>query len=192
MKTIYLAATALTMVAFAPANAASFSVEHGVGPSACNSSFSTGPFATGQVLTYNGTGCQGGYSVFLDTAARTITFTTAPSAFADYRFSEFNVSGITEVVITSLQALQVAPLFNTASNPAPLPQLSFTGSSINILFGTRSSEAPIFDLSTDGGQAIFAYNSAVAVPEPASWAMLIAGFGLVGAAMRRRVAVAAA
>ena len=30
-----------------------------------------------------------------------------------------------------------------------------------------------------------------AVPEPASWAMLIAGFGLVGAAMRRRAAVAA-
>lgn len=29
------------------------------------------------------------------------------------------------------------------------------------------------------------------VPEPASWAMLIAGFGLVGAAMRRRAAAAA-
>jgi hypothetical protein len=31
-----------------------------------------------------------------------------------------------------------------------------------------------------------------AVPEPASWAMLIAGFGLTGAAMRRRRAVTAA
>lgn len=30
---------------------------------------------------------------------------------------------------------------------------------------------------------------ATAVPEPASWAMLIAGFGLTGAAMRRRVAL---
>jgi hypothetical protein len=30
-----------------------------------------------------------------------------------------------------------------------------------------------------------------AVPEPASWAMMIAGFGLVGAAMRRRVAAIA-
>ena len=29
------------------------------------------------------------------------------------------------------------------------------------------------------------------VPEPASWAMLIAGFGLTGSAMRRRRAVAA-
>lgn len=34
--------------------------------------------------------------------------------------------------------------------------------------------------------------SANAVPEPASWAMLIAGFGLVGAVARRRRAVAAA
>ena len=31
-----------------------------------------------------------------------------------------------------------------------------------------------------------------AVPEPASWALMIAGFGLVGAAMRRRAAAAAA
>jgi hypothetical protein len=30
-----------------------------------------------------------------------------------------------------------------------------------------------------------------AVPEPASWAMLIAGFGLVGAMQRRRQRVAA-
>ena len=29
------------------------------------------------------------------------------------------------------------------------------------------------------------------VPEPASWAMLIAGFGLTGAALRRRTATAA-
>jgi hypothetical protein len=32
----------------------------------------------------------------------------------------------------------------------------------------------------------------MAVPEPASWAMLIAGFGLVGAAARRRRTVVAA
>jgi hypothetical protein len=40
----------------------------------------------------------------------------------------------------------------------------------------------------DAGLAIdnFSLNATTAVPEPASWAMLIAGFGLVGAAARRR------
>jgi len=35
-------------------------------------------------------------------------------------------------------------------------------------------------------------NSGSVVPEPASWAMLIAGFGLVGAVARRRRAATAA
>jgi hypothetical protein len=34
-------------------------------------------------------------------------------------------------------------------------------------------------------------SAAVGVPEPASWAMLIAGFGLVGGTMRRQRKVAA-
>jgi hypothetical protein len=49
---------------------------------------------------------------------------------------------------------------------------------------------------TGAGGAVFNDASGVGyaevVPEPASWAMLIAGFGLVGAAMRRRARVAAA
>jgi len=40
-------------------------------------------------------------------------------------------------------------------------------------------------LAIDGSPGGFSY-AAGAVPEPASWAMLIAGFGLVGAVLRRR------
>jgi len=123
--------------------------------------------------------------VFLDTAQRTITFTTARTPFADYRFSEFTITGITGVAITGLSIVQLAPLFNTTFNAAPTPQLSFTPDSIRIAFGERSVNAPVFDFSTDGGQAIFAYNGG-AVPEPATWAMMIAGFGIAGAATRRR------
>ena len=184
MKKWFLLAAVGGCVAVAPASAATFSVEHGVGPDACNSASSTGPFATGQVITYSNQSCLGGYSAFLDTARRTITFTTANAPFADYRFSEFNITGIEGVTITSLSILKLAPLFNTANNPAPTPQLSFTANSIYIFFGERSFSAPIFDFSTDGGQAIFAYNGGV--PEPATWAMMIAGFGLAGAATRRR------
>jgi hypothetical protein len=42
------------------------------------------------------------------------------------------------------------------------------------------------------GEVVVVGNGADVVPEPASWAMLIAGFGLVGAAMRRRAAGIAA
>lgn len=50
-----------------------------------------------------------------------------------------------------------------------------------------------FQLTTAGGDniAVVSIKPLDAVPEPASWAMLIAGFGLVGAAQRRRKLVAA-
>jgi len=45
-------------------------------------------------------------------------------------------------------------------------------------------------LSTDDGAGIaydhFTFDGSGAVPEPATWAMMITGFGLVGGAMRRR------
>lgn len=188
MKNFGILLTAVTLSLTAtPAMSATFVAEHGVGTSGCNSASSVGAFATGQVITYAAGSCQGGYSVFLDTVAQTITFTTAQTPFADYRFSEFTITGITEATITSLSALQIAPLFNTSSNPAPAPQLSFTDSSIRIFFGERSGSAPIFDFSTNGGQAIFAYNAvAGAVPEPSTWALMLIGFGAVGGVMRTR------
>lgn len=192
MKMHFLVATAIAALAVVPASAATFTAENGVAPAACNTATSTGAFATGQVITYAPVGCQGGYNVFLDTTAKTITLISAVAPFGDYRFSEFTITGITGTTITSLSAITTAGLFNTVNNPAPSLALSFTGSSVGILFGTRSDSTPIFDFDTSGdGRAVFSYTSAV-VPEPANWAMLIAGFGLVGAVARRRRAVTAA
>lgn len=42
-----------------------------------------------------------------------------------------------------------------------------------------------------GSQDLLAFSTNVGVPEPSSWAMLIAGFGLTGVALRRRTAAAA-
>ncbi len=52
------------------------------------------------------------------------------------------------------------------------------------VFGEFSADAPITYIIRLSGSAM--------VPEPATWAMLIAGFGLVGAAARRRRRYAAA
>ncbi len=50
-----------------------------------------------------------------------------------------------------------------------------------------------FPNSTGGsGPAYLGPNAILAVPEPASWALMIGGFGLVGAATRRRRSLAAA
>ena len=63
--------------------------------------------------------------------------------------------------------------------------LTFTG-------GYRINDIQGLNNSTDYEKLVFTSSGGAVVPEPASWAMLIAGFGLVGAVARRRRAVTAA
>lgn len=74
------------------------------------------------------------------------------------------------------------------TNPGTLLSYNFTATSAQHLLSFDEASAtqasPIIDnivISTVGGGA---------VPEPSSWAMLLAGFGMVGFAARRRRAVA--
>lgn len=62
--------------------------------------------------------------------------------------------------------------------PSPLSNFAFTsgGNWFSNPFSSDNIGVRISGVPTGGG----------AVPEPASWAMMIAGFGLVGGAMRRR------
>ena len=69
---------------------------------------------------------------------------------------------------------------------------SSTPGVVSIVLNQAAIDA--YNAAGDGAQA-FAIGGALsagAVPEPANWAMLIAGFGLVGAAARRRNAALAA
>lgn len=76
---------------------------------------------------------------------------------------------------------------STISTTIPFAVLFSTGfapEDYTYAFWTRSelgSQAFIADLAPDGGSI-----TAVAVPEPATWAMMLMGFGAVGFAMRRR------
>jgi hypothetical protein len=73
----------------------------------------------------------------------------------------------------------------------------FSGFDLNRGFAlSMSNVSPVGDGSTAFTSNVVATYSAdkapvTAIPEPATWAMLIVGFGLVGFAARRRTAVAA-
>jgi hypothetical protein len=77
--------------------------------------------------------------------------------------------------------------------PVANPGLSFYGFRANS--GERITGFTLASAQGSGSAPSttdFVLGTAGAVPEPANWAMLIAGFGLVGAvARRRRTAVAA-
>lgn len=70
------------------------------------------------------------------------------------------------------------------------------GQTYNMLFYNFGNISSDGGLTVDGSARAtidwkIAYNNVGGVPEPTSWAMLITGFGLVGAAARRRRTVAA-
>ena len=57
---------------------------------------------------------------------------------------------------------------------------------------TDTVSAYVNDFGTGGTNYAFRNDSPGGVPEPASWALMISGFGLAGAALRRRRTVVAA
>jgi len=57
--------------------------------------------------------------------------------------------------------------------------------------GWNLSTPATADYRFNTGQAISAYNASIGVPEPSTWALVIMGFGAVGAGLRRRRAMPA-
>jgi len=60
----------------------------------------------------------------------------------------------------------------------------FVDSALGDAYGSTYAPGTPADLGNPGS---FPFAQSPAVPEPATWAMMIAGFGLVGSALRRRV-----
>jgi hypothetical protein len=175
--------------------------------SSCKTGASSGVFASGTVIgAANISGpCTGFFTVSLDTTAQTITLTGAQ--VGNFETGLFAISGITGATITGLSTLSYASLFDPAAGngtfatDVPTPQLSFTADSIQILFSSIGSPSGQFVYDAGGGQAVFSYavgglkgkqvaafapNAVLAVPEPATWALMLLGFGGMGAILRGR------
>jgi hypothetical protein len=90
------------------------------------------------------------------------------------------------------------PISFTLSDGSVFSTTLPTSSATPVFFGFTST-APITSITVNnqvGGSQVFdvlsfSIGSAAVVPEPQSWALLIAGFGLTGAALRRRRAAIA-
>jgi hypothetical protein len=136
----------------------------------------TGPAIVGDVF---GGGLALGNSVsnFYPTAYSVNFAFSGPVSNLSFKFNNFGsengsnyvASGSSGVISTAL-----VDSFNSYSS------VFVTGNGItNLSINNNNNDSWLFGI----GSITF---SAGAVPEPASWAMMIAGFGLVGATMRRR------
>ena len=91
---------------------------------------------------------------------------------------------------TSFNGFVLSDVFSTVD--------AFTGVTINaatnylgfdasrVTFDANNIYVNLQGLTANGTITLDIKGSTGAVPEPAAWAMMLAGFGLVGAAMRRR------
>jgi hypothetical protein len=184
------------------AQAATITAANGFGPvsgiSSCKDVAKSADFTTGNLVSggdWTG-GCVGFYGVDVDLAAKTLTLTGLQ--IGNYESAFLDISGIVGTTISNFTAVGPNNLFNPTAygnfaEAVPTPALSFTANSLRIEWtafgGTFPNDQFAFG-DTANNVAVFSFG---VVPEPANWALLIAGFGLTGAAMRRkRAAVVAA
>lgn len=80
----------------------------------------------------------------------------------------------------------------TTGSPGGVPGQTWKNYSSTFVAGSTGQQALTFQFRGNGVPAAdFAIDRvfAVAVPEPASWALMISGFGMVGVALRRRTRI---
>ena len=126
-----------------------------------------------------------------DGIAQTVATVSGSNYVLTFGYSGENTNGVTTVldVLIGSQLSQ----FTILGNSSGVFQKPFTTVSLNYLatglFTTiaftisSSSQIGFNDPLVDGASFALAQPG---IPEPASWALMIGGFGLVGAAMRRR------
>ena len=130
-----------------------------------------------------------GLSSAYNAATRTVTYSNVGGTINGY-------GQVVQTLAPTTLTVAFDPTFATAtilgslvSSGATLPPgfpgvIDFTPANGAVIAGTYLSNGVSGGGGTVAGTILFA--SAAAVPEPASWAMMIGGFGMMGAGMRRR------
>lgn len=142
------------------------------------------PAQAAKFLTFDGqTGTFGNTKVTTSSFTDTFTFTVPSNGLAGSTISSVKVSKPTDINFTSVTLngaefdIGSTGIFEFRSITAPL----LAGLQTIIVKGTSGKSASY------AGTLSFA-----AVPEPASWALMITGFGVLGVAMRRRRSISRA
>lgn len=100
--------------------------------------------------------------------------------------TQFSLQGFTDASFTL--ASGAAQLFSkpTPTTPTNFESFAFSGALANFQSTQFVRYTVVASNGANAGLSDISFSATGAVPEPASWAMLIAGFGLVGATARRR------
>jgi hypothetical protein len=119
-----------------------------------------------------------GFNYYFTTSATDHTITTDHFAFASYwNFASFNGFEVYDLngTIDPFTSVTIDPISNMAGLDAS--RISFDADHIWVNWnGLSFDPSTVVRLDVNGG----------AVPEPASWAMMLGGFGLVGGVLRSR------
>jgi hypothetical protein len=167
LKTVLAAGVAVMCFAATAANAATYTYVGSWTPSA-------GPGWTTNPLAYSGVGA----------AALLFGGSAADYAISTIDNNPLNINFQAHYDVIGYGSAILAQDFFRGVEGVTRYQDSYTGD-----LATATVSAYVNDFSNGGVNYAF---TLAAVPEPASWALLIGGFGLTGAAMRRRRALVAA
>ena len=115
-----------------------------------------------------------------------VNITASASTVGAYTFSQFTYDNVAQANWVSLptQGFQISTTGSAQQLRLTFNPLTDTGATI-LKNTSYEYQFTAGSRTVTGGQVVL--DAPAAVPEPATWAMMIGGFGLIGAALRRRV-----
>ncbi len=154
---------------------------------------------------YGGAGGTGRYAAVLSGKTTTITFSGSPASYFGFYASAIDAGSTVTVFSGSTQvythSLPLVPIVagNFGNPDAPFTgQNSFQGYAFFNVNSSTPITSVVFSQAATGGNfefdnlTITGMNTIPAVPEPASWALMVTGFAMIGFSIRRRTSYAAA